>query len=336
MKMNVAISLNEKFTRYGYVMLSSLFCQHENDEMKVFVLHRELSEQRKDEYKKLADNYRNKEVIFLEVTKEEFSNALPSTEKWPVEIYYRLLLPFLLPKEERILYLDTDIIVREPLYELYELPFDGKLLWGAIDNNDGNLTENQEKLFADIRENNPEFHYINSGVLLMNLNGLRETYQPKDIEELAMKQAQLLFAFDQDLINYLFYDRIGYLNGERYNFFARLYHNSGYTYQDVTEKKVAIVHYSGAKPWSGQNLLTDLDRFWWDEAKKTPYFGELLEERTFEEMEVGYENSHEFFYADYRLKEATREVDRLRKKEEEYLLLIRDSKELIEKLSVQQ
>ena len=94
MSMNVAISINEKFSRYGYVMLSSLFRHHMDEEIKVYVLYRLLSEQRKKEMEELASQYKGKEILFVQITVEDIPFRLPSTEKWPVEVYFRLLLPF--------------------------------------------------------------------------------------------------------------------------------------------------------------------------------------------------------------------------------------------------
>lgn len=335
MSMNVAISINEKFSRYGYVMLSSLFRHHMDEEIKVYVLYRLLSEQRKKEMEELASQYKGKEILFVQITVEDIPFRLPSTEKWPVEVYFRLLLPFLLPQEERILYLDTDIVIRDSLLSLYQLPFENNLLWAAVDNNDGNLNEKQKQLFSDIWQSYPDFHYVNSGVLLMNLAGLREVYQPEKITETASKLESVLFAFDQDLINYLFYDRIGFFVGETYNFFARLYHNSGYTYDDVVQSGVVILHYTGAKPWSGENLLTDLDRFWWEEAKRTPYYEEFLEERIMEELNVGFENLHEVRAEKLKNELIRGEVEELENRLSEYRKMLDDCRELLQKLTKQ-
>jgi len=331
--MNIAISINEKFARYGYVMLLSLFEQHADIPVQVFVLCRSLSDGVQEDYRNLTKRFKGKTVTFLFVSGDLLPFSLPSSEKWPVEIYFRLLLPFLLPEAERILYLDTDIIISGPLKEMYDLPFGEDLLWGAVDNSDGNLNENQKKIFAGLKTGDCDFHYINSGVLLMNLSGLRDYYQPSDVTDLADRFSDHLSAFDQDIINFLFYRKIRYLVGERYNFFARLYHNSGYTKKEVLDKGVSIIHYSGAKPWSGENLLTDLESFWWEIAKNTPYYHDFLEERLQEEIRVGFENSHEFIYARHQIENAQNEIRRCKEREKEYLALLAESKKLIESMA---
>lgn len=331
--MNIAISINEKFARYGYVMLLSLFEKNKDIPVHVFVLCRSLSGEIREDYRKLAELFDDKKVTFLDVREESIPFSLPSSEKWPVEIYFRLLLPFLLQDAERILYLDTDIIINDSLKEMYELPFGEDLLWGAVDNSDGRLSEKQNRIFSELKDRDGDFHYINSGVLLMNLSGLRAYYQPSDVVDLANRFSDLLSAFDQDIINFLFYRKIRFLAGEKYNFFARLYHNSGYTKQDVVDKGVTIIHYSGAKPWSGENLLTDLEGFWWEIAKKTPYYHNFLEERLQEEIRVGFENSHEFIYARHQIDSAQNEVRRCRDREREYQSLLSESKKLIESMA---
>lgn len=60
---------------------------------------------------------------FLTV-QEELFEGFPSSERYPRQIYYRLIAPLLLPRDmERILYLDVDTVVVNPLTELETLPF---------------------------------------------------------------------------------------------------------------------------------------------------------------------------------------------------------------------
>ena len=43
-------------------------------------------------------------------------------------------------------------------------------------------------------------------------------------------------------------------------------------------KDTAIIHYTGFKPWDSGNCHYDIEKLWWEYAKKTPFYQELLEE----------------------------------------------------------
>ncbi len=330
--MNIAISLDKNFINVGYVMLTSLFMNHKESDVSVYVLYRGLEEGDFLPYHNLAQKF-GKNLYLLNVPENMIPSSLPVSDKWPSEIYFRLALPYLLPDEERILYLDTDIIINNDLSELYNLPFNNLLFYAAPDNSDGNLSEKQCELFGDLL-NNPDFHYANSGVLLMNLEGIRNEFKITDITGFIEKNRRLLTAFDQDTINYLLNGRIGFLPHEKYNLFARLYHNSGYTYDKVREKGTCIIHYTGPKPWSGESLRTDMEKFWWEYAKETPYYHEFMEQSLFTEMNKNYENTNEFLYQLYLLQEAENREAALREREKEYISLLNESSALLEKLGI--
>ena len=64
---------------------------------------------------------------FISVPRALFE-VFPETGRYPQEIYYRLAAPLLLPPElDRILYLDADIVVINPLGPLYRSDFEGSL-----------------------------------------------------------------------------------------------------------------------------------------------------------------------------------------------------------------
>ena len=49
------------------------------------------------------------------------------------------------------------------------------------------------------------------------------------------------------------------------------------TYEQVKESAY-IIHFAGDKPWNSENVHFDIEKLWWDYAKTTPFYLELLEE----------------------------------------------------------
>lgn len=88
-------------------------------------------------------------------------------------VMMRMALPFVLPNVGKVLSLDLDTIVARNLDELWDIPMDGKYVAGCIE--DG-LTRNKG------------YSYINCGVMLMNLEQMRDGMAERIIKLLNEKK----------------------------------------------------------------------------------------------------------------------------------------------------
>ena len=279
-RMNLSAAINDAYTPYAYVMMQSHFEKNPEAEVFVYLLQYDLSEGSREALSRLAEQNGN-HLILLPIDTTKLSEKLPRTMEWPLEVYFRLLLPDLLPDDvDRILYLDADIIVNQNLRSFYESDFKGKLILGCRDLALKNLTTEQclENRSEKLRTLFEEQRYINSGVLLFCMEELRKNYHFQDYLNLAEELDYRIFSPDQDLINYLHRDEIGYVDEWKYNFLTWIGANNGYDYER-TKREVAILHYAGQGPWKGGNHVHySLERFWWEQAVKTPYAKELAEQ----------------------------------------------------------
>jgi len=87
--------------------------------------------------------------------------------------------------------------------------------------------------------------YVNSGVLLMNLEYLRKAVTTDEIITMIEEFGDHLVWHDQDFINYVFYEYILHIDYRLYNYFP-VYYNWG----ELTSEKPVIIHFAGVfKPW---------------------------------------------------------------------------------------
>ena len=113
--------------------------------------------------------------------------------------FYRLLAPLFIPLD-RIIYLDSDVLIFDDLLEMYDLPFDNNYILGFLDVL--NYGVDYLGLISD--------KYINAGVLLFNLDKIR--LDNKCFEMIYMaKNNKNLKNNDQTIINYVLYPNIGLL-----------------------------------------------------------------------------------------------------------------------------
>lgn len=274
--MNFSISINHKYTKYAYVMLTSLFYSHKDSggELTVYILQSDLTKEDKTLLLQLAEKYGHT-VVFLQADIGKYAKDLPTTENWSKEMYYRLLLGELLPKEiGRILYLDVDIIVNRPLFEFYQTDLGGMDLAAADDPMiSGNFSEEQKRLFADFPQ---PVRYFNSGVILFDLDKIRGQYDFSVYCRVADKFSYQLTNPDQDLLNYVHNGHVLYFDNSRYNIFSQVAEMEGGSYESVRTEG-AIIHFAGRKPWNYNGVHYGIEKLWWDYAKMTPFYHELME-----------------------------------------------------------
>ena len=121
------------------------------------------------------------------------------------------------------------------------------------------------------------YRYFNAGFMLLNIEKMREKYSFDTYLDAIEEWNYQMDAPDQDILNYVHWQYVGYVDYGKYDLFARIAHNEGSTYNEV-KQSVAIIHYAGTKPWDADNCHFDIEYLWWEYAKQTPFYVQLLEE----------------------------------------------------------
>ncbi len=251
MKMNILVTLNSGYIKPLAVMLNSLLSSNTNRDFRVFVAHSSLTEQDFCYLKKHVPMQRC-ELVNIRVPAAMFSDA-PVLERLPKETYYRLFAAQLLPREiNRVLYLDPDLVVVHPIDRLYRLDFKGNLFAAASHQFGPMQWLNRTRLHM------PEgSRYINAGVMLMNLELLREVQDVQAVFDYIQENRKKLYLLDQDILNGMYGGSILPVDALLYNLDDRylLNHNlltrpSRHVDMEWVAKNVVIVHYCGkSKPW---------------------------------------------------------------------------------------
>lgn len=185
------------------------------------------------------------------IDNDQFDNA-PTTDRYPKTIYYRLLAHKYLPKNiKRILYLDVDILVINDLAPLYKIDLNN-YWYAAASHTSLDVTDNLNKL----RLGNYEAEsYYNSGIMLMDLQAIRENVKAEDIFDYIKRMGSTLLLPDQDVLNGLYGQHIMKIPDELYNYDARmnpLYYakSNGEWDIDWVIDHTVILHFCGRdKPW---------------------------------------------------------------------------------------
>jgi len=117
--------------------------------------------------------------------------------------YCRLLLPELLPEEDRVLYLDSDLIVQTEVNAIWEWPM--TCLLGAVPIGVVAYSAIEAKVLNE-RGLSDDALYFNAGVLLIDLAGWREQAISGRLLEIARQTGERLAQHDQTILNLFFSD----------------------------------------------------------------------------------------------------------------------------------
>lgn len=243
--MNLLFCINQHYLSPFLVTLRSL--ARFPADYHVYIFHRDLDEKLQQH---IQNTFLEMDFHFLTIQKEDLP-YFPTTQRYPLEIYYRLYAAHFLPQNlDRILYLDADTLIIHSLETLYETPLGDHYFAGCT-----HIRRFLRKMNHLRLGNTKDVPYINTGVLLINLAKLREVPVAQDIENFMKRKKHLLLP-DQDILSSLYGDHILLLNHFIYNLSDRILniYNIEHPQQKRDLKWVSehtvIIHFCGPhKPW---------------------------------------------------------------------------------------
>lgn len=259
--MNVFYAFDNNFLPQSATSICSL-CENNKDfdKINIFIASYKISDSNKAKLEKLVESYnRNITIIELGNLYNYFDFEFDSSG-WPPVTLARLVIDKLLPAEvEKVLYLDSDVIVRRSLNELWNLDLNDNVLGMSIE-----PTVDKERKIKIGLDNYP---YYNAGVMLMDLNKWRETDACQRIFSFFKSFGGKLFAADQDAINGTLKDEIYTLSPAYnsynifyqypYKFMKRLMGDIDYVSKkdyEIAIDNPYIVHFLGEeRPWRSGN-----------------------------------------------------------------------------------
>lgn len=260
-EMNLLFSVNKKFLDELKDMLFSVAYNNKRF-LNVYIMNIELDDDDINFLSKFVAERCHGKLIPLKFDISSIKN-MPVTDDegdyFGLEAYARIFSPYTVSEDvKRLLYLDADMLCNENLEELYDMDFEGNCIIACEDK--GIDLETKKRLDLPM-----DYQYINSGVLLMNLEALRKEYTEEELVSLILSQSKILNYIDQDFINKNFKNKIKIVSN-KYNFLTKDLDISKVDY------KPAIYHYAGSvKPWHD-----NVNRF--SEELLAPYYENLERE----------------------------------------------------------
>ena len=196
--LNVAYHSSDFFAPVLATSLASLFENNESfDEIHVYIFEYPMNEENKTKLDLLAEQYGRKlhYILMPDINRiENLGLAEVKHTGWFFYSYVKLYLNDFLPQNvERILYLDSDILVVDDLTELWEMDLQNHVAAGVIDC----IGEK----YYDLLGLGDETFYCNCGMILEDLKAWREKKIGDKVREYCKKNGGYVFFMEQTAFN---------------------------------------------------------------------------------------------------------------------------------------
>lgn len=244
--MNIALCADERYSFPCGVCVTSILENNRDEKCNIYILTPGLNEKSLAKFNRLSEIYQQK-IEIITIDDSLFKN-LKVSDRFPISIYYRFLLPQLV-KSEKVLYLDCDIIVTGNI----------KALWDTdITNYACGVIEDQKSDDITIQNRLGQYQpYFNSGVILMNLNYWREHNISSALTDFIYHNLEKCLYPDQDALNCILGNKVLFLE-YKYNYQEQMLlpKREQYLHMDKWKNLLppevipTIIHYTcDIKPW---------------------------------------------------------------------------------------
>lgn len=258
--MNILFACDNNYAKYLLVAMSSIIKSRDKNResypIDFYVLSSNISQESINYIEDFLKN-RNAKIHFITVNNSDFEDFPIYIDYLSVATYSRLRTADYLPKNlDKIIYLDTDILVNDSLLPLWNTNLDDFPIAAC---EDPFIEQSEYKKTIGIMDSHK---YFNAGVLLINLEKWREL----DIFNSslsAIKKSNLKYQ-DQDILNLIFQHNLLYLDA-KFNFtrnHREIIKKQGNKNPVVASMPIAIYHYVGAKKaWHAKCTVSNCSQF---------------------------------------------------------------------------
>jgi lipopolysaccharide biosynthesis glycosyltransferase len=228
----IVYASDDQFADILGVSLVSLFENNKNgDEIIVFILDDKISNKNKNKLIKIFNRYNGK-YQFIDVSQLIVPELFISS-RWSKSAFTRLFMSELLPENiSKVLYLDCDTLINQSLEEIWHIDMANNIIAGVNDC----LSSGYKKNLGM----NTESPYINSGVILIDLNKFRKFNCGTKIAQFIERHGKTIRYPDQDIINGLFEGNILILE-PMFNSMTIFY---DFTYENMLKYRKPDFYYS--------------------------------------------------------------------------------------------
>ena len=285
----IVLSSSDYYIPYAAVTLMSILQNASSNYFYDFIfLHSSISKKSKNLIRNIAKEYPNTSIRFFCVASLINQYEFVANNNVRIENFYRLFVQEIFKNYKKIVYLDSDLLVKRDVSELYNIDIGNNLIAAAPDADwlgqyNGAIPKIKTYCNTKLKLINP-YSYFQAGVLIFNLEEMKKTFAEAELAEFGSK-CEYIYV-DQDVLNVKCQGRVHVLD-IRWNIMSAC--GGGRiqtieTYAPVSIKKKYfegrknpyIIHYAGhIKPWDDPN--EDFALEFWETIRGTILYEIILQ-----------------------------------------------------------
>ncbi len=265
----IVFAVDDNYAPCMAVTLKSLLLNASKDYFyKVYVLNTGLTECVKKNLKEFEQGeYYSLEYVDVESRLATIADKLYLRDYYTNATYYRFFIPSLFPQYDKVLYLDSDLVLIDDISKFFNKEIDDNYV----------IAVNEEVMeMVDVFGNYVEEglgieckKYFSAGIIVLNTKALREIDVEKKFVDLLQK-----FRFevtqDQDYLNVICKNKVVYADLG--------WNKAPLDNPNFDNKDLKIIHFKlHLKPWHRYGIM--YEEYFWEYAKQTAFYDYLIKTR---------------------------------------------------------
>ena len=263
----IFFSINDGYVPFLDVAIRSLVANASEDyRYRLVVLNTGIDPQSAENVK--GNERENVKIDFVDISQEiaDIEKYFQNLYHFSLATYYRIFIASLFPEYDKVIYLDSDLVVLDDISKLYNLDLEDNILGGTLEEFIYNTHEFRryasEAVGVDPKD------YINAGVIVIDLARFRKERIEEKFVELITRYNFDTIDPDQAYLNFLCRGKIKMLplgwNKEPIEF--------------SMDEQVHIMHYAlYKKPWQYDDVMGA--EYFWRYAESSPFFKDILAQK---------------------------------------------------------
>ena len=255
---NICFVTDDNYAKNVAITITSIkHNKKDNDSLHFYVIHNNITQNNKNII--LSSIQKRAKLDFIDITRSKIYNEIMQLKQKSKYItkssYFKFVIADILCDVDKVIYLDSDLIIKESLSDLYNVDLEN-YLFGAVEDMGYTYWQKHSK------EKMLDFLCINSGVLLIDCVKWREQNLSEQLINATLNpEIRKCFGQDQPVFNYVCKDKIKFLDykwNAQDSFFRDKPEKANHINKDAITKAAnnpAIIHYTGArKPWNDNTV----------------------------------------------------------------------------------
>lgn len=244
--LNVAYGIDKNFLFGCGISIASILLHNKSTGFIFHIFVDVVTEDELNKFSRLASD--NNTCIHIHIVNCDRLGKFPTTKNWSIATYFRFIIgDYFIGKEERVLFMDADIMCKGSISELATLPLEGNVA-AVVPEKDASWWSKRAKGLDC-----PELKsgYFNAGFLLINVSEWAKEYvSAKALAMLADKNiVSKLSYLDQDLLNMILVGEVIFIDG-KYNTQFSINYELKPDFNNPIDDDTVLIHYIGpTKPW---------------------------------------------------------------------------------------